>query len=366
MIIFLYGPDTFRSRRQLKKMITKFKVDRDPQGLNVVSLDAEKAGPGEIISQVLAVPFLAEKRMVVVENLLVSKDQDLMKELLKRIEENNIPETNVLIFWEGTDKFKTKSAKEFFGRLQKEKYAQSFDEIVGIKLSAWIASEIKERGGVIDRPAIQYLAEHVGSDMWRLSSLLDQLVSYSEERSDEESFESKDEGINAKESKSPIEVSKPACRQAGISQTPSSGSLGITVGDVQLFLDQKADDNIFNLVDAIVGKQPKKVFQMIQQQYENGEDAQYIFAMILRQFRILIELRDMLDRENMIANSVLAQKLSLHPFVVQKSLPLAKRYSMPELKQVYDSLLLFDKQSKTSQGDQKVLLDIFVGRVTSQ
>ena len=128
-------------------------------------------------------------------------------------------------------------------------------------------------------------------------------------------------------------------------------------------MEETADDNIFNLVDAIVGKQPKKVYNMIGQQYKNGEDAHYIFAMMLRQFRILLELRDLCDRDGTAQSGALATKLGLHPFVVKKSLPLVKKYNLTELKEIYQRLLDFDIQTKTSGGDQKVLLDILVGRV---
>lgn len=326
MIIFLYGADTFRSRQQLKKMIEKFKADRDPQGLNVARLDAEQNTVADIRQQIFASPFLAERKLVVIENLLISKNQDLVTELETKIEEKSLPDTTVLIFWEATDKFKTNVAKKFFDRLKKEKYTQSFESLVGSKLLAWGANEAREKELKISRESLDYLVRNVGSDMWRLNSLLDQLVAYS------------------------------------VGETES---LEIGLEDVKLFLDEKADDNIFNLVDAIVAKQPRQVFDMIAEQYRGGKDALYVFGMILRQFRILLELRDLGDREDISQSNVLAQKVGLHPYVVKKSLPLVHKYGMPELRDIYERLLEFDIQIKTGGGDQKVLLDILVGRVSS-
>src|SRR3989339_905246 len=102
MLIYLYGPDTFRSRQQLKKMIEKFKIDRDPQGLNVVVVDAEKEEAGVVLQQISASPFLAERRMVVLENLLSSTGKkELQEDIFDRIKRNSIPESTVLLFWEG-------------------------------------------------------------------------------------------------------------------------------------------------------------------------------------------------------------------------------------------------------------------------
>ena len=323
MIIFLYGSDTFRSREQMRRMVSKFKSDRDPEGLNVIHLDSEKNDSGIVMGQLLSVPFLAERRMIVLENLLISKQKDLRSSILKRIEENNFPETNIIIFWEGVDKFKTKDAKEFFLRLQKEKYVQNFEELRGVKLGGWIGAEVKERVGKISGAAVQYLVQHVGGDMWRLDSILDQLVAY-------------------------------------------CGKREIEIKDIQLFLDEKIDDNIFNLVDAAVGRQSKQVYSMIQEQYRQGQDPQYIFAMMLRQFRILLELSDVFEREGALQSNILATRLGLHPFVVKKSLPLIERYSLEELKKIHQDLLDFDVGMKTGAGGASMLLDVFVGRVCSR
>lgn len=321
MIIFLYGEDTFRSRRQLKKMIEKFKTERDPQGLNVVVLDCNQENPSLILEQIMATPFLAEKRMVVLENLLsVTKKSDLQEQILGYLEAKKLPEENIYIFWEGDVKPKTNISKDLLSRLTQEKYAQPFEVYKGAKLSAWVNQEIKEKGGNISRYALEYLIENTNGDTWKTNSLIDQLTAYVQDRE-------------------------------------------IELKDVQLFLDEKIDDNIFNLVDALIAGQTKKVYQMIQEQYRIGEDAQFILSMILRQIKILLELRDLYDREDTMSSEILAKQLGLHPFVVKKSLPFVKKYNQDKLKNIYTKLLDIDIKTKTGQGDQSILLDILVGKM---
>ncbi len=320
MLIFLFGSDTFNSHRQLKKMTAKFKAERDPQELNVAVLDCERETPDKIWEQILATAFLAEKRLVVLKNLLLSKHKELQTALLKRLEEKKLPEENVLIFWESASEFKNPEAKALAARLQKEKFAQQFEPPTGLKLKAWINQELKERTGKINVSALNYLTENAGTDIWLLGSLLAQLLAYK----------------NGEE---------------------------ITVADIALFLEQKIDDSIFNLVDAIVAKQPQKVFQMMREQYRLGKDPGYIFVMILRQFKILLELRDLYEREDKLTSDQIAKKLGLHPFVVKKSLPMIKRYTMAELKNIYQQLLDIDIKTKTGQGDQSIMLDLFVGKM---
>ena len=362
MILFLYGQDTFRSRTRLHELIDKFKTDRDPEVMNVVRLDCEKADASEMLNQITASPFLSEKRMVVLEHLLLSKQKIAQEEVLRIIEEKRVPDSTVLVFWEGTDAFKTKESKAMFDRLLQEKYAQKFDPLSGVKLSAWIAEEVEARGGNIAKDAVQFLAEHAGGDTWRVSSVIEQVMAYvlesplpSEGRDRERSGEEPSQNGRDPSPALPL-------RQA---QGRLYKGREITISDVQLFLEERADDNIFALVDAIVAKNSNDVFQMIDEQYRQGKEALYLLAMITRQFRILLQLRDLMEREDGLSSDVLAKQLGLHPFVVKKSLPMAKRYTMTELRDIYGRLLTLDVSMKSGGMDGRALLDICVGRMVT-
>lgn len=320
MILFLYGKDTFRSREYMRKMIEKFKKDRDPQGMNVSIFDANKDQGPRIMEEIGALPFLAEKRLVVIENVLASKQTDLRAYLLKKIEELTVPTSTVLLLWEGIDTVKGKEVKEFFDRLQKEKYAQAFDLLDGQKLEAWIAAEMEDRGGHMSHDAIHFLVSHVGNDMWRLHTVIDQMLAFTKGEE-------------------------------------------ITVKDLEQVVEKSVDDNIFSLIDAIVQKRQQTIYQLLEEQYKQGNDAGYIFAMMLRQFRIMLEMKDVMERTNERNDAVLAKQLGIHPFVAKKSIPLVNKYSMSELSWVYEELLKMDIETKTGGGTQKTLLDIFIAKL---
>ena len=158
MILFLYGADSYRSLEQLKKMIAKFQADRDPSRLNVVLPEIGEVSVADVLQELHASPFLAEKRMVVLKGLLGSKDKALQAALLEKIQTNSIPASTILLLWEEGSDFKANNTvKELFALLQKEKYAQCFDVLVGMKLQQFIEEQVKEQGGLIDREAVQYL-----------------------------------------------------------------------------------------------------------------------------------------------------------------------------------------------------------------
>jgi DNA polymerase-3 subunit delta len=318
MIIYIYGEDTFSSRQYLGQQIERFKKERDPQGLNVVVIDGAGEKADVLWREITASPFLAEKRLVVIQNILTNKHADTLESLLEGVSQHKVPEKNIVIFWQGQPLGKTKAVQQLHKLLAAEKWAKEFTALTGVALGGWIKTEVAARGGKIAAPASQYLQNNAGFDMWYLHSLIDQLVAYA----------------NGRE---------------------------ISLADAQIFLEEKIDDNIFNMVDAIVAGNKKQAFLLLEKQRQLGQDEGYIFSMILRQFRILISMRDLYNRQADISSAELAQSLSLHPFVAKKSLPFIKKYSFSVLASIYNRLLEIDIKTKTGLADQSWLIDVFVG-----
>lgn len=321
MIIYIYGEDTFRSRNYLTQQVERFKKERDPQNLNVVFLDGQKIESSKLWNEITATPFLAEKKMIVVQNILSTKDIDALESLLEGIKENKVPEKNIVVFYQSEPIGKSKLAQELQKLLAKEKWAKEFANLAGAQLSTWIKTETEQRGGNINQSAIAYLAQNAGKDMWYADSLIDQLVAYAQGKE-------------------------------------------ISLADVQLFLEEKVDDNVFNMVDAIVMGNRKLALKLIEEQRRIGEEDGMIFGMALRQFRILISMRDLFNRQENITSDTMAKMLELHPFVVKKSLPFIKKYSLDKLKDIYNQLLEIDIKTKTSLADQSLLIDLFVGKLS--
>lgn len=317
MIIFLYGEDSFRSRNHLQKMLSKFKADRDPSDLNSIRIDREAGRGSGVFEEIFAAPFLAEKRMVVLENFLMSATKDELAELLAIVEEKKLPRTTILVLWEARTKFNTKAAKELASVLAKEKYSQEFELLSGTKLAAYVSSLFSERGVQASREAVYGLEQAVGGDMWRLNSLVDQLCAFSD-----------------------------------------YGQREVSEDDVFCFVDRSDEDKIFALVDAIIARNGKEAFKLLGMQYSLGKDSAYVFAMILRQFRIMLSIEDAVSSG--VDSKSIAKKLSLHPFVVNRTRHVLSRFSRGELELVYQSLVEYDIKVKTGKGKDKQLLEGFV------
>lgn len=320
MVIYIYGEDTFRSRQYLNEQVEKFKQARDPQGYNVIVLNAQKDEAGQILTEIFSMPFLAEKRLIVIENILSISDKELLNELIERVKENKIPESNNIIFWQGEKLSKVKEVKEFDAVLKNGKYNQVFESLEGSALSTWIMAEIKKRGGKISTVAANFLAQNAGKDVWFLNSLLDQLVAYM-----------------------------------------SSQEIGST--QVNLFLDEKVDDNVFNMVDAIVSGNKKQAYKLLEEQRRLGEDDFKIFGLVVWQFRILLAARSLFETAENMSSDLMAKELGVHPFVLKKNLAIMKKYTKKQLTNIYDQLLEMDFRAKTGQADLGLSLDLLIQKI---
>lgn len=324
MIIFLHGPDTYRSRQQLKFYKEGFVKKYDPSGLNVVTLDGGKLSFEEFRQACGSVGFLSKKRLVIVENLIKgNKDKKIQPDIVDYLDKELTKDT-VLIFWEeeeeGDWKKKKKKARQphpLLARLDKEK-EEFFGLLRAEELNRWIRNEVKQRGGKIDSAAVLELASMVGADLWAMISEIDKLISY--------------------KNKKPI-----------------------MADDVRQVVKTKFDENIFHLTDALAEKNAPLSFQLISDQIQSGSHELYILAMLIRQFRILLQVKEIISQEP--NYYTVASRLGLHPFVAQKAILAGRKFSLEELKKIYGLLLNIDIKIKTSQDDPRVLFDLLVMKV---
>ena len=86
--------------------------------------------------------------------------------------------------------------------------------------------------------------------------------------------------------------------------------------------------------------------------------------MVIRQFRLLIQARELLD-ENASLQEI-QKSLGLHEFVAQKVTAQAKRFSLPVLEAIYHKLLEIDEGAKTGQVTLEVALDTLIVELTGQ
>ncbi len=330
MIYVLYGDDDYSRQLAVDKMKAKM-GDPTTASLNITTLDGDKLTLGDLQSACDAMPFLAEKRLVMVRRLLgrfeprkesggeggggesakPKKDKDLEGALKAYLP--GLPATTGLVFLE--DHYSKDNP--FFGLIAAAKsYVKEFPPLKGEELNRWIVERVQAGGGQISPPAVTALATFVGDHLRTLSLEIDKLISY------------------------------------------TGGARPIQEADVQRLVSAVQEASIFQLVDAVATRNSKRAMALLHTLQDNGMNALYILAMITRQFRILLQVKEMVAANATTAD--MQSKLHLHPFVLQKGQDQAKNFGLERLEEIYRKLAEVDAGIKRGRAEPELALDMLV------
>ncbi len=310
MMTLLYGENTYSSRQKLNQKIKNFK-EQDPSNMNLIVLDGVGLDLVKVKTNILAAPFMGDKRLVILENVLSQKKESLKDELLELFRKG-ISASSELVFWEEKEFDKRKKLAKY---IFKNSQTEEFKYLNGLQLNDWIKKETKNRGGAISNNAVNKLASYVGSDLWQMSREIEKLIIYKNQAE-------------------------------------------ITDSDVDILVKARLDTNIFNFIDAIGAKNKGRALKLLHDQLESGENIQYLLSMINYQFRNLLILKELLNSG--MNQYELAKEVKMHPFVIKKTSQQCAKYQLEYLKIIYQKILDLDAAIKTGRIDPVLGLDMLI------
>lgn len=316
MFYLFHGEDRHSQQEALAKLISKM-GDPSMLELNTTRLN----GPISLdqLQQATAVPpFLAKFRLVLVQDLFANKQEKPFTDKLTAYLPH-LPETTRLFFLESKP-LPSNHALVKLAEQAENGFVRRFDKPEGATLEKWIREQVAERHGRIHGRAVQWLAINVGNNLDLLAQELDKLVLY--------------KGPDAE----------------------------ISSDDVALLSPYAAEASIFDLVDALGNRNSKRASLLLQQKFSEGADPFYLFTMIVRQFRLLIQVKALAEKGQ--RPSAISQELKLHSFVAGKLYQQSQGFSLNQLKQIYQHLLEIDIGSKTGRQEMPTALNLLVANLT--
>jgi len=324
MFYLFHGEDEF-SRSETLADLKKKMGDPGLVELNTTVFNGRKVTLEELKHACDSIPFMADRRLVIVEGLLThltSKGKKgalaaWQEEYLEKLTQylKHLPETTRLVFVE--DKSISKSNPVHRLALSDERgHVKEFEPPKTQKLDGWIRQRVKQKGGQISAAAVETLAAFVGNDLRLLDQEIEKLVIY------------------------------------------AGGARPISEDDVRLLVSYVQEANIFEMVDALGQRDGRRAAQLLHRLLDAGEPPLALLGMIVRQFRIMIQVKELTGQR--LSQQDMAARLKLHPFVVKKTTRQAMNFSMEQLEAIYGRLLETDVAIKTGQMDEVLALDMLV------
>ncbi len=316
MFYILYGEDTYSQQATLTELKNKL-GDPEMLSLNTTVLDGHGLAIGEVMNACNAFPFLSPKRLIIVHNYFSAKPaREEMDKLLAYLPE--LPDSARLFFLE-SDQLSEKHPAIKLAQSSSNGYAKFFGRLQGRELERWIFQRCEALGGRIHPRAVHLLAVNAGSDLQLLENELTKLVLYK-----------------------------------GLREEPEQ----IIDLDVIRLSPYAAEANIFDLVDALGSRNSRRAAALLQQKLATGSEPFQIFAMFIRQFRLLIQVKECLAAG--MNQQEIARTIKQHPFVVGKIMQQSASFSLDQLDSIYRHLLEVDIEVKTGRNDLVTALNILV------
>ena len=350
MIYLLHGPDEWLRSERLAALRAAL-GPREMGELSTTWLDGRKTRVAEVCYHADVVPFLTERRLVIVSSLLAqfkrrqpagkkkeagkpsaagedtgeeggaasSADRDALIAYLAHVP----PSTDLALVETETVPSNDRVYKEI-ARLA----AAGQADIVACEAPAerdlpeWVIRRAKAKGGAIEPAAAFDLASSVGRNLRLLENELDKLLAYRDR-------------------------SGPIRRE-----------------DVRALTPYVQEANIFDMVDAIGQQNTAQAVRLLHDLEQGGAAALYVLSMIVRQFRILVQVSDQMS-QGLTADEI-AKAIGLHPFPTQKAMQQARRWSMAALQAAYDRLLDADLAIKTGKMPDTLAVELAVVELSSR
>jgi DNA polymerase III subunit delta len=318
MIIFFFGEDEFQSIQKLAEIKNRFlEKNKEGSSLSVFDFSQKDWSIEEIIMNISSGGLFSLKKLVVIKNILSTK-KDIENEKFEKFLKSEAKKEKsdlILIFWESG---KVKKSGKLYKLLRKIAKCQEFELLEGARLKNWIIGKIKENDVSISPAAVERLIIFVGNDLNLVSREIEKLATY---------------------------------RNKG----------EIKVEDIDLLVKSKIDTDIFKTVDALARADLKTALKMMHDHLEAGEDPFYLLSMYFYQFRNLVKVKPLVEKN--MPSAEIALRLKMHPFVARKSVEQSRNFSWEKLKTLYNSLCEIDFESKTGKTDIVLALDKFVAGV---
>lgn len=316
-IHILFGSDEFAIAQKAESFI-KAMGDPTTASMNTTRLDARSMTEDQLNNAVNAMPFLSAQRLVLLDS--PSKKytgQDGHKKFLSFLD--SAPLSALLVLLEpGEIKERDKPAHWLLKWAAKNSGRAAVHELNlprQREMPRWITEEAVRQGGKIEPQAAARLAEMVGENTRQAAMEITKLLTY-------------------------VNYAHP-----------------IGLEDVEAVSIVTAQASVFDMVDAL-GLGDGRRAQKLLRQLLDEDDPFSIFGMVVRQFRLLLIAREVMDEGGSL-NEV-TKALGAHPFVAEKIFGQARAFKMPTLERIYHRLLEIDEDAKTGGMPLDSALEMFV------
>ena len=293
---------------------------------NLSGIEAGGFSAETLAAAAMVMPFLADRRVVVVRGLMATAERQQRRTTRARDTQPakvpqgltdvlaQLPPTSDVVFLEA----KLTPANPIFKAVtalgNEQVKAREFPAIKGAALTDWVNDRAAKKEAHLDRRAAAMLADMVGPNLWAMDAEIEKLAIY------------------------------------------RNGEV-ISTDDVLALVSSAKETSVFELVDALMARRVDVALSAMQRLLEDGATGQYLLSMVARQVRMIAIAQDLAARQ--VPRQEWAPRLGTSSdFVVRKTTDQARQFPPDVVRALYRLLLEADIAMKTGTSDDLAMTEM--------
>lgn len=316
----MYGFNEQLIKDYINTIVNKF-IDKEFKNLNYDSFDGSNVSFSEIFNACETLPFMGQKRIVVVyrANFLSDTSKNTNKNgdsILKELEEylDKIPPECIFIMYyifENQREKVTNKVRKF----DKKACLVEFSKLKGQELQRMVKEIFEGKGKSIGKAELNFFCSRIDDNIDIINNEIEKLCCYA--------------------------LDKEIKRE-----------------DIELISHPKESNDIFNLVDYISQGAPEKAIEVLNEIMFKGEKASTILYMIERQFKLMASLRMGMEKGK--GKEALSKELRLNIYICEKMMAQCRNFSVNKIMRAIDLCLSTEKEVKSSSGEPKFKMELLI------
>ena len=321
MIYLIYGDDSLSVEEKLASLRADAGSD-ELYDVNTTTLDGASVSLAELEAAWSTIPFLADRRTVMVRGLLARMErgrgggsarsrgiEDEWTDIGERLA--HVPESSDVIFVDAA----VNRGNPLLRAIRPLAQVHEFRLPSVREMPRWVRQRADRLGAAIEPSAISALVDAIGNDTRLIDMELQKLALY---RSD---------GMIRRQ-------------------------------DVEAMVSYVREANIFAAVDATLEARAGIALRLVHQLLDAGRPPTYLITMLARQVRFLIVAKDMKARG--FQQDEIGRKLSISGYPLTKTMQQEGRFDAVRLVEIHRRLIEADLSIKTGAADEEMALDALI------
>ncbi|MCE5097506.1 DNA polymerase III subunit delta [Staphylococcus devriesei] len=317
-VVAVYGEVPELVEKKSNELVNDF-LEEGKDDFNFIKFNLYETNISSIIEEALTLPFISEKKAIVVKNSFMFTGEKVSKEITPNTDQvieflEKYDGNNLLIF--EIYQSKLDERKKLTKTLKNTSKLYKVEQMSEQEMKSWTQNKLHENYKDIKQDALNLFIELTGINFNVISQELDKIILFLGDRTT------------------------------------------INKNDVSLIINRSLEQNVFLLTEYIQKGDKNKAIQLVKDLIIMKEEPIKLLALITSNYRLYYQCK-ILSRKGYSGQQI-SKTINVHPYRVKLALGQVKHYQLNELLNIINHCAETDYKLKSSYIDKQLILELLI------